>query len=87
MAIAQGQGARFLIHDSHLFDGVDARQVNSALRAAIEQCKAAGFQCIATLNSDKVATVNDGSLDLMKFAVPVRLTDQPTGGLFGKRFG
>lgn len=87
LALVQGQGPGFLIHDSHLFDGVDARQVNSALRAAIEQCKEAGFQYIATLNSDKVATVNDDSLDLMKFAVPVRLTDQPTGGLFGKRFG
>lgn len=33
------------------------------------------------------ASVKAAGLDISNFAVPTRLTDQPKGGLFGKRFG
>lgn len=87
LAKAQDIGPGFLIHDSHLFDGVDQRQVRHALAAGISESTDHDFQYIVTLNSDKVAAVHDAGLDLMPYAVPTRLTDQPRGGLFGKRFG
>lgn len=87
VTMEQNVGPRFLIHDSHLFDGVDARQVAHALEEAISESTAKHFQYFVTLNSDKVETVRETGLDLSTHAVPVRLTDQETGGLFGKRFG
>ncbi len=48
----QGRGPGFLIHDSHLFDGVDERQVAKALQLGAERAEAAGFQYIVTINSD-----------------------------------
>jgi uncharacterized protein YydD (DUF2326 family) len=83
----QGRGPGFLIHDSHLFDGVDPRQVRHALGAADVETRERDFQYVVTLNSDKVATVADAGLDLRENILPVTLTDQSEGGLFGKRFG
>jgi uncharacterized protein YydD (DUF2326 family) len=40
----RGRGPGFLVHDSHLFDGVDERQVAKALQLGAEQAQAAGFQ-------------------------------------------
>ena len=45
-------GPGFLIHDSHLFDGVDGRQVISALRAGSEIAQKLDFQYIVTMNED-----------------------------------
>ncbi len=45
-------GPGFLIHDSHLFDGVDGRQVISALHLGAEISKELGFQYIVTMNED-----------------------------------
>jgi uncharacterized protein YydD (DUF2326 family) len=87
MSLKQAFGPGFLIHDSHLFDGVDPRQVRHALASGITQASEHGFQYIVTMNSDKVAAVGEAGLDMSQYTLGVRLTDQPTGGLFGKRFG
>lgn len=87
MALNQRMGPGFLIHDSHLFDGVDPRQVRHALAAGIREAEEHGFQYIVTMNSDQVSSVNDVGLDTSPYVLDVQLTDQPTGGLFGKRFG
>ena len=83
-----GRWPGFLIHDSHLFDGVDERQVAKALQLGAKRATAAGFQYIVTMNSDSVPT--DGFTDgfnLWDHVIEPRLTDATeTGGLFGFRF-
>lgn len=84
----RGMGPGFLIHDSHLFDGVDERQVAKALQLGADHARAVGFQYIVTMNSD--ALPNDGfrpGFHINDFVLPTRLTDATdTGGLFGLRF-
>lgn len=77
-----------LIHDSHLFDGVDERQVAKALQLGAERAEAGGFQYIVTLNSDAVPTEGfRAGFDLNDHLIDTRLTDATTtGGLFGIRF-
>ena len=87
MSLKQGFGPAFLIHDSHLFDGVDPRQVRHALASGINEAKEHKLQYIVTMNSDKVAAVRDAGLDTSPYMLDIRLTDQSAGGLFGKRFG
>jgi uncharacterized protein YydD (DUF2326 family) len=84
----RGIGPGFLVHDSHLFDGMDSRQVGTALALAARTATDEGFQYIATLNSDTLE-----SRDLLDhfgpgpFIVPGSLTDATeVGGLFGFRF-
>ena len=83
-----GRSPGFLIHDSHLFDGVDERQVAKALQLGAERAKTAGFQYIVTMNSDVIP--RDGfqdSFDINAHVMPTRLTDATEdGGLFGIRF-
>ena len=84
---ARGIGLKFLIHDSHLFDGVDERQIGKALYVGAKTAEACGWQYIVTINEDDMPrTVPDGfSLD--NYIMPVRLTDErEDGGLFGIRF-
>lgn len=81
------RGPGFLIHDSHLFDGVDERQVAIALQlgaaAAADQ-----RQYIVTMNSDifdRLPLPED--FDRAAVVMPTRLSDaSETGGLFGFRF-
>ena len=84
----RGRSPGFLIHDSHLFDGVDERQVANALQLGADRAKANDFQYLVTMNSD--ALPSDGfrsGFDIQKYIVSTRLTDATeTGGLFGKRF-
>lgn len=81
------RGPNFLVHDSHLFDGVDERQVAGALQLAEETCEIEGMQYIATLNSDKLEKVESRGVDLNPFILSPRLTDAyADGGLFGFRF-
>ena len=90
MSICQkrGRGPGFLIHDSHIFDGVDERQVAKALQLGAQQADTLGFQYIVTMNSD--ALPKDGFKD--KFDVRAHLIDPmltdatEDGGLFGTRF-
>jgi uncharacterized protein YydD (DUF2326 family) len=84
---ARGLGPGFLIHDSHLFDPVDARQVGIALEASHQMATSIGVQYIATFNSDKEIEYSRG-FEIAPYVVPVKLTDETvTGGLFGIRFG
>ena len=81
-------GPRFLIHDSHLFDGVDGRQVISALRLGSEIAQEIGFQYIVTRNEDDAFKETATDFDLNDYVIPTRLTDATEdGGLFGIRFG
>ena len=84
----RGLGPRILIHDSHLFDGVDPRQIAKALQLGADRARDAGFQYIVTMNSD--ALPRDGfraDFNIDTFVLDTKLTDATeTGGLFGVRF-
>lgn len=80
-------GTGYLVHDSHLFDGVDERQVSKALYVGAEMAEKYGFQYIVTLNSDQVRSEIFKEDGLAKYLLPVKLTDATEdGGLFGLRF-
>ncbi len=83
----RGIGPGFLIHDSHLFDGVDGRQIQEALQIGAETADELGFQYIVTMNEDDAYKERSAGFDLDKYVLPVRLTDATAdGGLFGIRF-
>ena len=83
----RGIGPGFLVHDSHLFDGVDGRQVVSALKVGSETAEELGFQYIVTMNEDDAFKEKIDGFDLRKHVLPVVLTDaKEDGGLFGFRF-
>lgn len=88
IAIERGIHPGFLIHDSHLFDGVDERQVAKALQIGANLAKKHGFQYIVTINSDAVPDdeLKRLGFDLTPYIMDVSLTDQPDGGLFGFAF-
>jgi uncharacterized protein YydD (DUF2326 family) len=80
-------GPGFLVHDSHLFDGVDERQVAKALQLGERAARDLNFQYIVTMNSDAVPRELPNDFDLNKCILPIRLTDATEeGGLFGVRF-
>ncbi|WP_236009905.1 DUF2326 domain-containing protein [Actinomadura physcomitrii] len=81
-----GRGPDFLVHDSHLYDGVDARQLAAALSLGAEAAEEENLQYIVTLNSDDLAKAVDEGFDAERYVLDPRLTDQPDGGLFGFRF-
>lgn len=86
VASLRGVGPGFLVHDSHLFDPVDARQVGIALQLGSEISEQTGVQYIVTFNSDKALEFN-GEFNLERYTIPVNITDaEETGGLFGFRF-
>ena len=84
----RGLGLGILIHDSHLFDGMDSRQVGHALQIGTETAAKYGFQYIVTLNSDTLELPDvRRTFDPTPYLLPVRLTDATeSGGLFGFRF-
>ena len=83
----RGIGPGFLVHDSHLFDGVDGRQVVSALKVGAETASELGFQYIVTMNEDDAFKERLEGFDLKTYVLPVVLTDaRENGGLFGFRF-
>ncbi|MDX2727287.1 ABC-three component system protein [Streptomyces sp. PA03-2a] len=85
IALPLGRAPHFLAHDSHIFDGVDSRQVGAAIKTGYSECEEHGYQHLITLNSDTLPSV-DG-VDLDSVILPVRLTDEyEDGGLFGMRF-
>jgi uncharacterized protein YydD (DUF2326 family) len=88
ISLKQGRGPGFLLHDSHLFDGVDERQVAKALQLGAERAEAAGFQYIVTMNSDALPREGFRSgFDIRDHVLDTKLTDATdTGGLFGLRF-
>lgn len=89
-AIKLGRAPRILVHDSHLFDAIDGRQVASCLNIGARLAEEHGFQYIVTLNSDfltSVETQSDGAFDAKPYMLNTRLTDATeAGGLFGFRF-
>jgi uncharacterized protein YydD (DUF2326 family) len=84
----KGLGPGFLIHDSHLFDGVDSRQVAKAIEIAARTAENEGFQYIMTMNSDAIPTDEfSRDFEVDEYILPVHLDDSTeTGGLFGLRF-
>ena len=84
----RGIGPGFLFHDSHLFDGVDERQVAKALQLGAKMADQLGFQYIVTMNEDALPAESPKDFDLEQYIMPTRLTDATEdGGLFGIRFG
>lgn len=83
----RGIGPGFLVHDSHLFDGVDGRQVISALKVGAETAEELGFQYIVTMNEDDAFKETTAGFEVRDYLLPVVLTDaKEDGGLFGFRF-
>ncbi len=81
-------GPGFLLHDSHLFDGVDERQIARALLLGGRATTGRGLQYIVTMNSDIFDRLPlNAEIDRQKVIVSTRLSDETeTGGLFGFRF-
>ncbi len=88
LCTARGQSPGFLVHDSHLFDGVDERQVAKALQLGAERAEKAGFQYIITMNSDEIPKEGfDQGFNVNDYVLRTKLTDKTDdGGLFGIRF-
>lgn len=80
-------GPRFFVHDSHLFDGVDARQVHAAILFGARTANAHSGQYVIAMNSDELEASGAASEPtVVESILPVRLTDDEHGGLFGFRF-
>jgi len=88
LCATRGLGPGFLFHDSHLFDGVDERQVAKALQIGAQHAQDLGFQYIVTMNEDAVPSSVPEDFDFESHVLSTRLTDaSEDGGLFGMRFG
>jgi uncharacterized protein YydD (DUF2326 family) len=90
VAVLAHRGQRapdFFVHDSHLFDGVDERQLARALSLAADVSREEGLQYIVTLNSDELDKATRRGFDPADYVLEQRLTDSfDEGGLFGFRF-
>ena len=86
---SRGHEPGFLVHDSHLFDGVDERQIARALALGGAAARDKRAQYIVTMNSDVFDRLPlDDSIDIDEVVLQTRLSDESeTGGLFGFRFG
>ena len=83
------RGPDFLIHDSHLYDGVEGRQTALAFQLAAEICDEEGLQYIVTINFDDLKKAEDALTPGPGFTYhrAAELTDEyDDGGLFGMRF-
>lgn len=89
-AIRAGRAPALLVHDSHLFDAIDGRQVASCLNIGARLADELKFQYIVTMNSDTLDLVESqsgGAFDAEPYILETRLTDATEdGGLFGFRF-
>lgn len=91
LAVMQSKRATspgFLVHDSHLFDAMDERQVANAIEVGARLSQKCGFQYIVTMNSDRIPyrDFSEG-FDFDTHTIEPRLTDETDfGGLFGFRF-
>ncbi|WP_290485467.1 DUF2326 domain-containing protein [Hyphomonas sp. UBA3195] len=88
-----GKFPGFLVHDSHIFDGVDGRQIGLALQVASEKCEQYGIQYIVAMNSDDLEKIRaeerasqEAIFDPAPYINSTRLSDNERGGLFGIRF-
>jgi uncharacterized protein YydD (DUF2326 family) len=84
----RGKGPGFLIHDSHLFDGVDPRQVAKAIVLGRDAAVRFGGQYVVALNSDIYDSLPlPAGIDREAVLISPRLSDaDETAGLFGFRF-
>ena len=83
----RGIGPGFLVHDSHLFDATDERQISHALWVGHKTAKEFGLQYIVTLNSDRLPPSFHAGFNPRDYVLPVELSDaKEDGGLFGFRF-
>jgi uncharacterized protein YydD (DUF2326 family) len=82
-------GPGFLLHASHLFDGVDERQIAGALLLGQSATQGKGLQYIVTMNSDIFGRLPlPKGIDVSKVVLETHLSDETEdGGLFGFRFG
>ncbi|MFA7173535.1 MAG: ABC-three component system protein [Kiritimatiellia bacterium] len=78
----------FLVHDSHLFDAMDERQIANAIEVGARLSQQYGFQYIITMNSDRIPYHDfSADFDFDSHVIQPHLTDETeTGGLFGFRF-
>jgi len=85
---AKSQSPGFLLHDSHLFDSVDERQIARALVLGANTTAGKDLQYIVTMNSDvfnRLPLPNTIVRD--DVVIRTRLSDEnDSGGLFGFRF-
>lgn len=87
LAHRAGRAPDFLVHDSHLFDGVDERQLAAALSLAAEISEREGLQYLVTLNSDDLDKARRRNFVADPYVLSQQLTDRyDNGGLFGFRF-
>lgn len=87
LSLRRDRSPGFLIHDSHLFDGVDERQVGKALALGAKLAEEHSFQYIVTLNTDDIPQELPAGFRVDDYALDVRLSDaSEDGGLFGFRF-
>ncbi|MGE5784842.1 MAG: ABC-three component system protein, partial [Myxococcales bacterium] len=87
LSLKRGRSPGFLVHDSHLFDGVDERQVGKALALGRSLAEQHGFQYLVTMNTDDIPKEVPAGFSVRDYALPVTLTDATEdGGLFGLRF-
>jgi uncharacterized protein YydD (DUF2326 family) len=97
--ITNGRGPRLLVHDSHLFDAIDHRQVASCLNIGARLAEQYRFQYVVTMNSDFLSSVEKSSdpnetvgaeemvFDRKPYLTDLVLTDATAaGGLFGFQF-
>jgi len=76
-------GPRILVHDSHIFDGVDGRQVSAALKQGLSYAQEFDFQYIVTMNSDVFGAL-EIDVNVRNTVIEPRLSDQRAdGGIFG----
>lgn len=87
LQVRAGRGIDFLIHDTLMYDSVDARQRALAFQRAHEVTEALGAQYICTINSDMVPSGDfTEGFDLGRF-VRLTLSDaSPSGRLLGLQF-
>ncbi|WP_433179943.1 ABC-three component system protein [Actinoallomurus sp. CA-150999] len=81
-----GHGPDFLVHDSHLFDHVDARLVARALGLAAETCQEEGLQYVAALDSDRLDAALRENPGLNPHVCAEMTDEREDGGLFGFRY-
>jgi uncharacterized protein YydD (DUF2326 family) len=80
-------GPGMLVHDSHLFEPVDSRQVATAIQLGSQLADDIGGQYIVMLNSDIYERLPfDEDFNAGSKLMTVRLDDTETGGLFGVKF-
>ncbi len=89
-AVSAQRAPGILVHDSHLFDSIDGRQVASCLNIGARLANEFNFQYIVTMNSDFLDSVvmqSEGAFDPDPYKLEVHLTDRSAdGGLFGFRY-